>query len=104
MAEAFPYAKDISLVLTVNELKRETEKKVILGDIAAILGKEDLAAELFEGSSQPEKALELRIDLQDWEEALKLAKQYNKNKEPFISQKFTINMKQKSLSKCNEFI
>ena len=86
-AEAFRYAKDISLVLTVEELKRETEKKVILGHIAAILGKEDLAVELFEGSSQPEKALELRIDLQDWEEALKLAKQYNKNKEPFISQK-----------------
>jgi WD repeat-containing protein 19 len=60
---------------------------VILGHIAAILGKDDLACELFEGSSQPEKALELRIDLQDWEEALKLAKQYNKNKEPFISQK-----------------
>ena len=86
-AEAFRYAKDISLVLTVEELKRETEKKVILGHIAAILGKEDLAVELFESSSQPEKALELRIDLQDWEEALKLAKQYNKNKEPFISQK-----------------
>ena len=74
-AEAFRYAKDISLVLTVEELKRETEKKVILGHIAAILGKEDLAVELFESSSQPEKALELRIDLQDWEEALKLAKQ-----------------------------
>ena len=86
-AEAFRYAKDISLVLTVEELKRETEKKIILGHIAAILGKENLAVELFVGSSQPEKALELRIDLQDWEEALKLAKQYNKNKEPFISQK-----------------
>ena len=65
-AEAFRYAKDISLVLTVEELKRETEKKVILGHIAAILGKDDLACELFEGSSQPEKAFELRIDLQDW--------------------------------------
>ena len=86
-AEAFRYAKDISLVLTVEELKRETEKKVILGHIAAILGKEDLAVELFESSSQPEKALELRIDLRDWGEAVKLAKQYGKNEEPFISQK-----------------
>ena len=44
-AEAFRAAKNISLVLTVEELKRETEKKVILGHIAAILGKEDLAVE-----------------------------------------------------------
>ena len=61
-AEAFRYAKDISLVLTVEELKRETEKKVILGHIAAILGKEDLAAESFELSSKPEKTSELGID------------------------------------------
>ena len=86
-AEAFRAAKNISLVLTVEELRRETEKKVILGHIAAILGKEDLAVELFVASSQPERALELRMDLQDWDDALKLAKEYNKNKEPFISQK-----------------
>ena len=86
-AEAFRYAKTISLVLTVEELRKETEKKVILGHIAAILGNENLAVELFVGSSQPEKALDLRMDLQDWDEALKLAKEYNKNKEPFISQK-----------------
>jgi len=92
-AEAFRYSKNISLVLTVEELKRVTEKKVILGHIAAILGKHDLACELFEGSSQPEKALELRIDLKDWEEALKLTKQYNKNKEPFISQKLGYKFK-----------
>ena len=46
-----------------------------------------MAVELFVGSSQPEKALDLRMGLQDWDEALKLAKEYNKNKEPFISQK-----------------
>ena len=51
------------------------------------MGKEDLAVELFVASSQPERALELRMDLQDWDDALKLAKEYNKNKEPFISQK-----------------
>ena len=86
-AESFRYSKNISLVLTVEELKKETEKKVILGHIAAILGDEKLAVEFFISSSQPERALELRIDLQDWDEALKLAKEYNKNKEPFISQK-----------------
>ena len=86
-AEAFRLAKNISLVLTVQQLQNETEKKVLLGHIAAILGKEDLAQELFVSSSQPEKALDLRMDLQDWDVALKLSKEYNKNKEPFISRK-----------------
>ena len=85
--ESFRLAKNISLVLTVDQLKKENEKKIILGHIAAILGEEDLAQELFTESSQPEKALELRIDLQDWSIALKLAKEYCPGKEPFISRR-----------------
>ena len=40
-------SKNTSLVLTVEQLKRENEKKIMLGSIAAILGEEDLAQELF---------------------------------------------------------
>ena len=40
-------SKNTSLVLTVDQLKRENEKKIILGSIAAILNEEDLAQELF---------------------------------------------------------
>ena len=85
--EAFKLSKNISLALTVEQLKRENEKKILLGHIAAILGEEDLAEQLFLDSSQPEKALDLRIDLQDWEIALKLAKDFNTTKEPIISRK-----------------
>ena len=101
-AEAFRYAKNISLVLTVEELKKETEKKVILGHIAAILGQDNHAVELFISSSQPERALELRMDLQDWDEALKLAKEYNKNKEPFISQKLAYQYETQTQSNLQE--
>ena len=85
--EAFKLSKNTSLALTVEQLRRENEKKVLLGHIAAILGEEDLAQELFLESSQPEKALDLRIDLQDWEIALKLARDYNTTKEPIISRR-----------------
>ena len=85
--EAFRMSKNTSLVLTVEQLKRENEKKIMLGSIAAILGEEDLAQELFIESSQPEKALDLRMDLQDWDVAFKLAKEYNVLKVPFISRK-----------------
>lgn len=85
--EAFRLAKNISLLLTVTQLKKENEKKVILGHIAAILGQEDLAQELFTESSQPEKALELRIDLQDWPIALELSEKYAPSKVPLISRK-----------------
>ena len=85
--EAFKLSKNISLALTVEQLKRENEKKILLGHIAAILGEEDLAQELFLESSQPEKALDLRIDLQDWEIALKLSRDYNTTKEPIIARK-----------------
>ena len=77
----------MSLLLTVTQLKKENEKKVILGHIAAILGQEDLAQELFTESSQPEKALELRIDLQDWPIALELSEKYAPSKVPLISRK-----------------
>ena len=80
-------SKNTSLVLTVDQLKRENEKKIILGSIAAILNEEDLAQELFIENSQPESFLDLRMDLQDWDVAFKLAKEYNILKVLFISRK-----------------
>ena len=37
-------SKNTSLVLTVEQLKRENEKKIMLGSIAAILDEEDLCS------------------------------------------------------------
>lgn len=85
--ESFRRAKNTSLVLTVEKLREHHEKKILLGHIASILGEEGKAQDLFTDSSKPEYALDLRIDLQDWNIALKLAKDFKPYKETFISRK-----------------
>jgi len=85
--ESFRRAKNTSLVLTVEKLREDNEKKILLGHIASILGEEAKAQDLFTDSSKPEYALDLRIDLQDWNIALKLAKDFKPYKETFISRK-----------------
>jgi WD repeat-containing protein 19 len=89
--EAFRSAKNTSLTLTVEKLRTEHEKKILLGHIAAILGEEQLAQDLFKESSNPKLALELRIDLQDWNIAMQLARDYAPHREPFISRKLAYN-------------
>jgi WD repeat-containing protein 19 len=85
--EAFRKAKNSSLILMVEKLRNEHEKKILLGHIASILGEDSLAQELFRESSKPKLAVELRMDLQDWNIALKLANECEPLKEPFISKK-----------------
>ncbi len=85
--ESFRKAKNTSLVLTVEKLREENEKKILLGHIASILGEENKAQDLFTDSSKPEYALDLRIDLQDWNIALKLAQDFKPYKEIFITRK-----------------
>lgn len=85
--ESFRKGNNISLTLTVEKLRFEQEKKILLGHIAAILGEEDKAEEFFKESSQPSLAVDLRCDLQDWSIALKLAKEYQKYREVFICKK-----------------
>jgi len=52
-----------------------------------MLFKPDQAQEMFMRSSKPELALDMRMDLQDWFAALKLAKQIAPEKEQFICRK-----------------
>lgn len=85
--EAFRLSGNISLCLTVEKLRYESEKKILLGHIAAILGEENKAEELFKSSSQPSLSVDLRCDLQDWVIALKLSKEYQPYREVFISKK-----------------
>lgn len=58
-----------------------------MGHVAMILFKHDLAQDCFLKSSKPELALEMRMDLQDWFQGLKLAKKIAPEKEPYICQK-----------------
>lgn len=85
--EAFRRGGNISLTLTVEKLRYESEKKILLGHIAAILGKEDKAEQLFVNSTIPSLAVDLRCDLQDWNLALKLANDYQPYRIVFISKK-----------------
>jgi WD repeat-containing protein 19 len=85
--ESFRRAGNISLTLTVEKLRCESDKKILLGHIAAILGKEDKAEELFVSSSIPSLSVDLRCDLQDWNIALKLSKEYQAYREVFICKK-----------------
>jgi WD repeat-containing protein 19 len=71
---AFQMCRNVGMVYTIKEIKHETEKLILMGHVASILFKHDLAEESFLKSSKPELALEMRIDLQDWFKAYKLAK------------------------------
>ena len=71
---AFQMCKNVGMVYSIQGIKHETEKYVLMGHVASILFKHDLAQDCFLKSTKPELALEMRMDLQDWFQALKLAK------------------------------
>ena len=71
---AFQECKNVGMVYSIKSIKNETEKNVLIGHVACILFKPDVAQDMFLQSSKPEQALDMRMDLQDWFAALKLAK------------------------------
>jgi len=75
------------MVFSIKSIKNETEKNVLMGHVAGILFKPDLAQDMFLRSTKPELALDMRMDLQDWFAALKLAKQIAPEREQFICRK-----------------
>ena len=60
---AFQSAQNLSNVLAIQSFSKVQEKKIIYGNIAAMLGKYDLAQQLFLESSQPTLALDMRVDI-----------------------------------------
>ena len=62
------------MVYSIQSIQNETDKQILVGHIASILFKHDVAQEIFAKSSYPMLALDMRMDLQDWFAALKLAK------------------------------
>jgi len=81
---AFQMCKNVGMVFAIQSIKNETEKYILMGHVASILFKHDLAQECFLKSSKPMLALDMRMDLQDWFAALKLAKQIAPEKEQYI--------------------
>lgn len=66
--------KNVGMVYSIQSIQNETDKQILVGHIASILFKHDVAQEIFAKSSNPMLALDMRMDLQDWFAALKLAK------------------------------
>ncbi|KAK9830069.1 hypothetical protein WJX72_009571 [[Myrmecia] bisecta] len=67
---------DAGMVLSLQRLRNVEERNLLAGHILAIQGTDyDAAQDLFLASSVPVAALEMRRDLQQWAEALKLAQQ-----------------------------
>lgn len=84
---AFQMCKNVGMVYSIQSIKSETEINILIGHVASILFKHDVAQEYFMKSTKPILALEMRMDLQDWFAALKLAKQIAPEKEQFICRK-----------------
>ena len=84
---AFQMCKNVGMVYSIQSIKNESEKFILMGHVASILFKHDLAQDYFMKSSKRELALEMRMDLQDWFAALKLCKTIAPEKEQFICRK-----------------
>lgn len=55
--------KNVGMVYSIQSIKMESEKNILMGHVASILFKHDVAQEYFLKSSKPELALEMRMDL-----------------------------------------
>lgn len=64
---------DAAMVLSLQKLLDIEDKNLLAGTVAMINGDFSRAEKLFWSSSQPIRALEMRQDLLQWEEALRLA-------------------------------
>lgn len=89
---AYRLSKNVGMVYAINSIKDETEKYILMGHIASILHKHDIAQGFFLKSSRPELALEMRCDLQDWYTALKLVQNIDPVREPYICRKLAVQI------------
>lgn len=51
------------MVYSIKSIKNETEKNILIGHVAGILFKPDIAQDMFLRSSIPQLALDMRMDL-----------------------------------------
>ena len=85
--KAYQMGKNLAMVLTIQSLLHENEKNLLIGHVAMMLGKYDLAQEFYIKSSEPLNALDMRCDIQDWFVASSLTKNIAPEQEPFISKR-----------------
>jgi len=65
---------------------------LLYAHVAMVLGQYDLSQDFFLKSSQPQCALDLRCDIQDYLSALTLARQISPQQEPFICKRLAVQI------------
>ena len=88
--KAFQMGKNLSMVLTIQSFVHENERSLLIGNIAMVLGKYDIAQEYYLKSTEPLNALDMRSDIQDWLVASTLAKKIAPHLESFISRRLAV--------------
>lgn len=89
---AFANVPDYGMLYSIKSLKGIEEKALLSGHLALCLQNFDLAQELFLSSSQPQEALTMRQNIQDWEIALTLAKRLSPEVIPIISREHALQL------------
>ena len=78
------------MVMTIKSFIDQTERNLVFGNVAMILGEYDLAQDFYLQSSNPLAALEMRADIQDNLIALNLSKNIAPHMEPIICKKLAL--------------
>lgn len=77
---------DASMVLSLQRLATCEDKHLLAGHVLVLLDRDyDMAQQLFLSSSHPRAALDMRMDLKHWAQALEVAQQLDPSAIPTIS-------------------
>ena len=81
--------------MCIEKAKHETERQVLMGFCGLFLQRTDLSQECFRKSANPTLLLDLKLDLQEFGHALKLAESIDPPRVPSICKKFAIQLETK---------
>ncbi|XP_038055636.1 WD repeat-containing protein 19-like isoform X2 [Patiria miniata] len=79
---------EAGMVLSIQKIMGIDDRNLLSGHLAMFQGDFNLAQDLFLASSRPITALEMRRDLLNWDQALKLAKTLSPAQIPYISKEY----------------
>jgi len=84
----YRHVGNVGMVASLSKIEQVDDRNLLGGYLAMFMGETDLAQSLFLESSQQKVALEMRQDLLQWDQALKLAKALAPQQIPFISKEY----------------
>ena len=87
--------KETAMVLALQEVEHEEDKQLLAGHICMLSADYNRAATLFLSSSKPTTALQMRRDLLQWDQALKLALTVQPDAIPAIAREYAAQLEVK---------